>query len=54
MTALRRYLAPQVSADLKRKMVFVGGPRQVGKTTLAKSLLGRGDAYLNWDIAEHR
>jgi len=35
-------------------MVFVGGPRQVGKTTLALSLLGsRADeshpAYLNWD-----
>jgi hypothetical protein len=35
-------------------MVFVGGPRQVGKTTLALALLGpKADethpAYLNWD-----
>ena len=35
-------------------MVFVGGPRQVGKTTLALSLLGktadeRHPAYFNWD-----
>ena len=35
-------------------MVFVGGPRQVGKTTLALRLLGadadeRHPAYLNWD-----
>lgn len=35
-------------------MVFLGGPRQVGKTTLALSLLGSGAdethaAYFNWD-----
>ena len=35
-------------------MVFVAGPRQVGKTTLAKRLLGRKPGYLNWDIPEHR
>lgn len=35
-------------------MVFVGGPRQVGKTTLAKSLLKDLKAYLNWDVPEHR
>jgi uncharacterized protein len=49
-----RYLKPQVVADLKRKMVFLGGPRQVGKTTLAKSLLRSPRAYLNWDFGEHR
>jgi predicted AAA+ superfamily ATPase len=35
-------------------MVFVAGPRQVGKTTLAKSLPGAAAGYLNWDVAEHR
>jgi hypothetical protein len=35
-------------------MAFVGGPRQVGKTTFALSLLGEGHdesspAYLSWD-----
>ncbi len=36
-------------------MVFLGGPRQVGKTTLAKDLLGEEErGYLNWDIAEDR
>lgn len=35
-------------------MVFLTGPRQVGKTTLARSLPGAEDGYLNWDIAEHR
>jgi hypothetical protein len=52
---MRRYLEPQVSADLARKMVFVGGPRQVGKTTLARNLLGRsGAGLMNWDVPEHR
>lgn len=49
-----RYLLPQVEKDLARKMVFVAGPRQVGKTTLALSLSGGEDAYLNWDVPEHR
>ncbi len=35
-------------------MVFVTGPRQVGKTTLARSLPGAEAGYLNWDIAEDR
>lgn len=35
-------------------MVFVGGARQVGKTTLALSLLRSDRAYLNWDVPEHR
>jgi predicted AAA+ superfamily ATPase len=35
-------------------MVFVAGPRQVGKTTLALSLPRASKAYLNWDVSEHR
>ncbi len=34
-------------------MVFVGGPRQVGKTTLARSIMPP-KSYLNWDILEDR
>ena len=49
-----RYLAEQVRKDLRRKMVFVGGPRQVGKTTLALEVAGDRKGYLNWDIPEHR
>jgi predicted AAA+ superfamily ATPase len=49
-----RYLLPQVRRDLGRKMVFIAGPRQVGKTTLARSLPGANAGYLNWDVAEHR
>ena len=50
---MNRYLTTAIKADLKEKMVFLGGPRQVGKTTLALSLLENGNekhpAYLNWD-----
>lgn len=49
-----RYLYPQIDQDLARKMVFVGGPRQVGKTTLAKIFLPGDEGYLNWDVPAHR
>ncbi len=51
---MTRYLIPQVKDDLLRKMVFIGGPRQVGKTTLAKTLLKDKRGYLNWDVADQR
>ena len=56
---LHRYVSEPVRADLARKMVFVGGPRQVGKTTFALRFLGpRADesnpAYFNWDNKIHR
>jgi hypothetical protein len=51
---VKRYLTAQVKADLARKMVFLAGPRQVGKTTLARSLPGAEAGYLNWDIASDR
>lgn len=48
-----RYNHAQIREDLKEKMVFLSGPRQVGKTTLAKKIVPLS-AYLNWDIPEHR
>ena len=49
-----RYLKSSISQDLMEKMVFVGGPRQVGKTTLAKQIIKKASSYLNWDNVEHR
>ncbi len=50
-----RYLESLVERDLQRKMVLLGGPRQVGKTTAAKSILDRlGGRYFNWDFDEDR
>ena len=54
MTGRQRYLKDQVLRDLTRKMVFVAGPRQVGKTTFARSLPGAAGNYLNWDVAPDR
>ena len=34
--------------------MFLAGPRQVGKTTLARTLPGARAGYLNWDVAEDR
>ncbi len=49
-----RYISAQLERDLLRKMVFVAGPRQVGKTTMARALKGVGRGYMNWDIPEDR
>lgn len=53
-----RVYLPYIKKDLQKKMVFLGGPRQVGKTTLAVGLLSRytpgHPAYLNWDNEEAR
>ena len=53
-----RYIKNPVNEDLKSKMVFVGGPRQVGKTTFALAFLSQPNekhpAYLNWDNIQVR
>ncbi len=49
MKSHQRYLGPQIESDLTEKMVFVGGPRQVGKTTLVRQFIKSSDQYLNWD-----
>ena len=57
MNVRKRYLETLIMKDLsKKRMVFLGGPRQVGKTTLAKRLLKvfpyekeKKGCYLNWD-----
>lgn len=52
-----RYIMPHIVKDLQKKMVFIGGPRQVGKTTLGKAVLEnapKGGRYFNWDFDEDR
>jgi hypothetical protein len=56
LVELQRRLATPITEDLATKMVFVAGPRQVGKTTLARRILaahGSG-VYLDWDQREDR
>ncbi|MGZ3798261.1 MAG: ATP-binding protein, partial [Pseudobdellovibrionaceae bacterium] len=43
-----RYLKKALLKDLYKKIVIVTGPRQVGKTTLSKSLIKDFD-YYNYD-----
>jgi len=38
MSGMERSIKKQIIKDLEKKMVFVSGPRQAGKTTLANSL----------------
>lgn len=53
-----RYLSLLIKEDLEEKMVFLGGPRQVGKTTLAQKMIknyqDQHPAYLNYDFDDHR
>ncbi|MGI9549077.1 MAG: ATP-binding protein [Bdellovibrionales bacterium] len=55
---IKRYLQSCIQKDLNKKMVFVYGPRQVGKTTLSLSFLKKGSekhpAYFNWDYLKDR
>ncbi len=54
MSTHNRYISKQIKKDLGKKMVFIGGARQVGKTTMSQALLSDKHGYLNWDIAKDR
>ena len=47
----QRYIQRWIQEDLKSKMVFIAGPRQSGKTTIAKEILQgyQRAAYFNLD-----
>lgn len=54
---MQRLIFKPITEDLKKKMVFIGGPRQCGKTHLAKELLKSFKSqnnYFNWDSAEDK
>ncbi len=55
---MRRYLREELHQHYRdnRQMLFLSGPRQVGKTTVAKMLVdafAKGQ-YFNWDNQSHR
>lgn len=53
-----RYLDGFIRRFLEKKMVFLGGPRQVGKTTTCLQLLNppsrANSAYMNWDDIQNK
>lgn len=55
---MKRIYIPPIQQHLRqfRQMVFLSGPRQVGKTTLSKTCLDPGVPvqYLNWDNLDDR
>lgn len=58
MKNLDRYIKSTVLEFLNDRMVFIGGPRQVGKTTFCLQFLKNpsldSPAYLNWDDLKAR
>jgi predicted AAA+ superfamily ATPase len=59
MVKTHRYLFSSISKDLEKKMVFIGGPRQIGKTTLSLQFFKnkaseKNTGYLNWDYLADR
>ena len=53
---MQRIQSAKILSDLRRKMVFLSGPRQVGKSWLARELSKsfRTPIYLNWDNRQDR
>ena len=53
---MQRYLDALIRADLDRKMVVLTGPRQVGKSTLARQMMAglQPAQFLNWDVPADR
>lgn len=50
---MARYLTEFIKKDLAKKAILLSGPRQVGKTTFARSIAPNHE-YLNYDIATDR
>ena len=50
---MKRALSPYILKDLPTKIVLVMGPRQCGKTTIAKQLYPDFD-YFNYDAAKDK
>jgi predicted AAA+ superfamily ATPase len=53
---MQREQLPQILHDLEKKMVFISGPRQIGKSWLARVVMKSYERprYLNWDQSDDR
>ena len=50
---IKRFLQPYLKKYLRKKILLISGPRQCGKTTLAKMISANHD-YINFDNAKER
>src|SRR5947208_9242412 len=50
---MNRYLSSFIKRDSDKKIILLSGPRQSGKTTLAKQLF-KNYEYLSYDASEDR
>jgi predicted AAA+ superfamily ATPase len=50
---MRRHIEKHILEDLREKIIFLSGPRQVGKTTLSRQLIS-SHAYLSYDSRADR
>jgi len=50
-TAMKRIYSEIIQEHLHKnhQMIFIAGPRQVGKTTVARLAQGERGCYVNWD-----
>ena len=53
---IHRFQQEKIHSDLQKKMVFIVGPRQVGKTWLAKKIAEKYNnaVYLNYDSIDDK
>lgn len=51
---MKRSITDKIKIDLDQKIVLLSGPRQVGKSHLAKALYPDNSEYFNMDSVEHR
>ena len=56
MAEIRRYLTEAIQRDAigRRKIAMISGPRQVGKSTLARSILSSPQNYFLYDEEDFR
>jgi len=51
---MQRLISSSLREDLEKKMIILSGPRQCGKTFLARNLIDPNVEYLNFDVPNDR